>query len=164
MRDRCASWRGQATARFAAVADECRLLVEPKCPATVSWIGSIVERATGRAVGRGALRVDCVEDGGELEIDRRLPAERVVGDDPDQRALERADVVGDALGDEFEHAVVIDRMWSSARALTQDRHARGPIRRRQVRHQAGLEAFTQALLDAGELARQPVAGEDELPA
>ena len=61
--------------------------VMPKASAAASWISSTVV-GVGAAVG---ARVEALEDlarEGRLGL---LAAERGVGDDPDQRALERAD-------------------------------------------------------------------------
>ena len=85
-------------------------------------------------------------------------------DDADERPLERTHVVGDALGDQLEDRVVLDLDVVDSGALAKDRHARCPVGRRQVGDEPGLEALAQALLDAGQLARQPVAGEHQLPA
>ena len=88
---------------------------------------------------------------GELEVDR-MAGERVVGDDADQCALERAHVVGDALGDQLEHAGLGQRDAVEHGPLAQDRHAGGEIGRPDVGDEPGLEALSQALLDAVELA------------
>src|SRR3712207_7829413 len=58
---------------------------------------------------RSLARVQAVEHlGGERAGDR--PAgERGEGDDADERALEGADVVGDALGDRLQRALVGER-------------------------------------------------------
>ena len=117
----------------------------------------------GRCVGAG-LRIHLVEDvPRELEIDR--PAgQRVGGDDADQRALEGADVVGDAIGDQLEHASSSRRMRSNAtrlrRIATRVMRSGGV----DVGDEPGLEALAQALLDGHELAGQTVAGDDELAA
>ena len=50
------------------------------------------------------------------------------------------------------------------RALAQDRHAGCVVGRADVGYQAGLEALAQALLDAEQRSREPVAGQHELAA
>ena len=76
----------------------------PRCrtrPRSARWIS-----LDGRAAPGSACGIEAGEDlVGELGGDR--PAgERAEGHDADQRALERADVVGDAVGDELERAGV----------------------------------------------------------
>ena len=62
----------------------------------------------------------------------------------------------------LEHAGGSEVDVVQERALAEDRHARGEVRRPDVGDEAGLEALAQALLDGEELAGQAVAGEDEL--
>ena len=86
------------------------------------------------------------------------------GDDADERALERADVVGDAVGDDVERlglgevdAVVLD-------ALAQHGQAHGAVRCADVGDEARLEALAQTVLEGVEVAREAVGGQDELAA
>ena len=62
--------------------------------------------------------------------------ERAEGDDPDQRALERAHVALDVLGDRLERRVVGELDAVVLRALAQDRQAGGEVGRRDVGDEA----------------------------
>ena len=86
------------------------------------------------------------------------------GHDADERALERADVVRDAVGDDVERlglgevdAVVLD-------ALAQHRQAHGAVRRADVGDEAGLEPLAETVLEGVEVAREAVGRQDELAA
>ena len=81
-----------------------------------------------------------------------------------ERALERAHVVGDPLGDQLERrridradAVLLD-------ALAQDREPRGAVRRADVGDEAGLEALAQPHLELAEVAREAVRCQHDLRA
>jgi hypothetical protein len=86
----------------------------------------------------------------------------VVGDNPNQSALERANVVGDALGDEFGHRLVRDRNAVESGSFAENGDPRREVGRSDVDDQAGLEALAQSFLERDELTRNPVAREDEL--
>ena len=76
-----------------------------------------------------------------------------VRDDPDQRTLERPDVVGDAFGDQLEHTGVGERDPVESDALAEDRDAGREVRRSDLGDQARLEALAEPLLDGHQLAR-----------
>ncbi len=59
-----------------------------------------------------------------------MAGEGVVGDDADQGALERADVVGDPLGDQFEDRRIGELDVVERGALAQDRDAGREVGRR----------------------------------
>ncbi len=86
----------------------------------------------------------------------------MVGDDPDERSLEHADVVGDPVGDHLEHGVVGDRDPVEQYPLAEDRDASSVVGRLDRGHEARLEPFAQALLNRDQLAGEPVAREHEL--
>ena len=92
-----ATWRGQATGCGAAGGERAR---PSRCRRPRRSLLDLLDRAAARA----QLGIEAGEDLlGELGGDR--PAgERAEGDDADQRALERADVGVDALGDQLERA------------------------------------------------------------
>ena len=90
--------------------------------------------------------------------------QRAEGDDADQRALERADVGVDALGDQLERVGVDAADAVLEHALAQDRQARAEVGRAHVADQAGLEALAQPVLERAHVARQPVGGQHELGA
>ena len=123
------------------------------------WISS-TERAA-----RAQVRVEAAEHLlGERRRDR--PAgQRAEGDDADQRALERADVGVDALGDQLERARARRRATPSCCT-----RLRRIVRRvaksggRDVADQAGLEALAQPVLERVDVARQAVGGQHELGA
>ena len=95
-----ATWRGQATALARLRGERARPARRRTPRRCCSWISSTERRA------RPQVGIEAGEDLlGELGGDR--PAgERAEGDDADQRALERADVGVDALGDQLERAGV----------------------------------------------------------
>ena len=95
---------------------------------------------------------------------QRAPGERGVGDDADEGALEGADAVGRAVGEEGQDAVVGQDDAVVLGALAQDRDARGEVGRLDGGDQAGLEALAQAVLEGAEVAREAVGGEHELAA
>ena len=98
-----------------------------------------------------------------VAVDRRV-GQRRVGDDADQRGLEAAEVVGDALGDQLQDAVVADVDPVVVGALAQHRQARGGVGRADVDQQPGLEALAQAVLELGHVARRAVGGQHQLAA
>jgi len=101
----------------------------------------------GSRAAPGIHRVEHL--GGEDAIDGML-GERMEGDDADQRALQRPNVVGDAIGDQVQHARVGEGDGVEGDAFAQDGDTGGVVGRLDVGHQAGLEALTQALLDGDE--------------
>ena len=125
-----------------------------------AWMSSTVRGARGCELG-----IEAGEDlVGELGGDRAA-GERAEGDDADQGALERADVV----------ARRARRSSSSAPASTpRSRPAATRLRRivsrvaasggRTSVDEAGLEALAQAVLERVEVARQAVGGQHELRA
>ena len=128
-----------------------------KWAATIAWTSSIEGGPDRRRTGYIASRTSRVRAWsiGPLR-------ERVECDDADERALERADVVGDAVGDELEYGRIGERDVVERGALAQDGDAGGVVGRHDVGDQAGLEALAESLLDRDERARKPVAGEHEL--
>ena len=76
-----------------------------------------------------------------------MAGQGVIGDHADERTLQGPHVARDPLGDQLEHAWILDCYVIQRRALPKDRDARGEIRRADVGHQAGLEALAEALLD-----------------
>ena len=126
----------------------------------------LLDLLDGRAAagGSAARRVEAGED-----LLRELGGDGAAGegaerDDADQRALERADVVGDAVGDDLEGAVGGRGDLVLLRALAQDREAGGGVGGADVGDEAGLEALAQAGLHVAEVAREAVGGEDDLGA
>ena len=107
--------------------------------------GSRDRSTLARRLARGIHRVEDL--GRELEVDR--PAgQRVVGDDADQGSLERADVVGDALGDRARgprrrRAAIRSSIARLRRIATRVAKSGGA----DVGDEAGLEALAQPLLD-----------------
>ena len=92
------------------------------------------------------------------------PVQRAVGDDADERTLEHAHVVDDAVGDDGDDLVVGEGDAVVGHALAQDGDARAAVRRSDVGDQSALEALAQAVLERVEVARQAVGGQDELGA
>ena len=137
--------------------------MRPKTSATMSWMRCDARWAGGGATGRRAA----VELGehlvGQRPIDRGV-GQRRVGDDADQRGLEAAQVVGDALGDQLQDAVVADVDPVVVGALAQHRQPRGGVGRADVDQQPGLEALAQAVLELGHVARRAVGGQHQLAA
>ena len=167
---RCArargTWRpGAATRRAAA-----RLGDESSSRVSAEGLGDVAAWMRSTSSGPAARR-RAAAGRGRRGPRRRASAvigrvgQRGVGDDADQRALERAHVVGDALGDELE------RRRSSARSMPSWWTRLRRTVRRVARSggamsatQAGLEALAQAVLERVEVARQAVGGEHELAA
>ena len=116
-----ATCRGQAT-RAVRVGDSSSSGESPKCSQAAAWI-SPIEGASGSA--RLGARVEAVEDLARELARQRPPGERAEGDDADQRALERAHVVGDALGDQRRARRVGELDVVVLGALAQDRQAGG---------------------------------------
>ena len=127
--------------------------------------GALLDLADGRRAATPAqLGIEAGEHlVGELGGDGAA-GERAEGDDAHERALERADVVGDALGDQLERAGSTSAMPVLLDALAQDRQARRRVGRADVGDQPGLEALAQARLELAEVARQAVGGEHDLRA
>ena len=94
----------------------------------------------------------------------RVPGERRVGDDADKRALERADAVRRAVGEQGQDAVVGQDDAVVLSALAQDRDARGEVGRLDGGDEPGLEALAQAVLEGVEVAREAVGGQHQLAA
>ena len=133
--------------------------VIPKASAVSSWI---VRRRRGRAA-RWPLGVEREDLVGELG-GRRPPGQRGEGDDADQGALEGAHVVGHAVGDDLQHALIAEHDAVVLHALAQDGQARREVGRREVGDEAGLEALAQAGLEGARGRRQAVGGQHELAA
>ena len=158
-----ATWRGQATRAVRRggeqlVAGDAEGLADerPGCASIVRW-----QRGGRRArAGRGSSRTSSASG-----VVDRPAGQRVVGDDADQRALERAHVVGDrarrSARARSSSASSMPSCWTRLRRIGQ---ARGEVGRRDVGDEAGLEALAQAVLERGEVARQAVGGQDELAA
>ena len=90
--------------------------------------------------------------------------QRLDRDETDQSALERSDVVGDAVGDEVEDDRIVEVDVVERDPLAQDRDAGGVVRCGELRHESRLEAVPEALLDREQSVRDAIAGEDELMA
>ena len=97
------------------------------------------------------------EIGGE-----RTPCERSEGDDADQRALERADVRIDALGDHLERSLVGQARVRHGRRACGGWSGGWRNRRRYVGDEPGLEALAEAILERLEIARRAVGGQHDL--
>ena len=156
-----ATCRGQAR-RAARLVERSSSRLRPKASAVMLLDGLDGER--GGRPPRGADGVEvgedlCREGGGQ-----RAPGERGVGDDADERALERADAVGRAVGEEGQDAVVGQADAVVLGALAQDGDARGEVGRLDGGDQAGLEALAQAVLEGAEVAREAIGGQHELAA
>ena len=118
------------------------------------------DRGRTGSSSRGVHGVENLER--ESTIDRAL-GEGVEGHDPDERSLEGANVVGDAVGDEVEHGGIGERDVVQRHPLTQDGHAGGVVGRLDVGDEAGLEALPEPLLDRDECPREAITGERGLP-
>ena len=100
-----------------------------KCSQAAAWIS-----ATVRGVAAAARAwVEAVEDLARELAGERPAGERAEGDDADQRALERAHVACDALGDHLERVVVGELDVVVVGALAQDRQAGGERRAARCR-------------------------------
>ena len=99
-------------------------------------------------------------DLGERLVDRGLVQRRERGD-PDERALEFADVALDAAGDQFQDVVGhVEPIHLSL--LAQDGDAGLQLGRLDVGDQAPLEAGPQPVFEGGELLGRAVRGDDDL--
>ena len=155
-----ATCRGQAR-RAARLAERSSSRLRPNASAVMLLDGFDRERR------RAVARAHGVEVGEDLLGERggqRAPGERGEGDDADESALEHADVVGRAGGDEGEDAVVGQDDAVVLGALAQDGDPRGEVGRLDGGDQAGLEALAQAVLEGAEVAREAVGGQHELAA
>ena len=99
----------------------------------------------------------------------QLDGERAVGErrerhDTGQRALEFADVRGDAARDERQHLGIRDRETLRLDALAQDGDARLEVGGLDVGEKAPLETGTEPFLERRDLARRPVGRDDDLGA
>ena len=92
----------------------------------------------------------------------RAPRERGEGDDADERALERANIGVDALGDCLERTFVGELDAVVGGALAQDGDAGAELGWLDLGDEAAAEALAQAFLESLEIARGPVGGDDDL--
>jgi hypothetical protein len=109
-------------------------------------------------LGAPDVREDLV---GEIETEIAA-GEAAEGADPNERALELADVGLDLVRDE-EGEVVGEREAVELGLLLQDGDAGFEVRRLDVGDEAPFEARAEALLDLGNLFRRAVARDDDLP-
>ena len=117
---------------------------------------------SGRRSGAGWVEaVEHLTGDGRVE---RPAGQRREGDDADEGPLERTDVRRHAVRDEVEDRLVVQRDAVVGDALAQHRHPRPTVGRLDVRDEARLEALAQAVVDAVEVPRHPVRGQDELAA
>ena len=152
-----ATWRGQAMRGVRAV-DRSSSGERPKCSHAAAWISAI----DALAAPAGGAGVEAVEHLGRELGGERPAGERAEGDDADQRALERAHVVLDALGDHLQGELVGQLDAVVVGALAQDRQARGELGWLDVGDEAGLEALAQAVLERLQVVRGAVGGEHDL--
>src|SRR5438270_1575442 len=99
---------------------------------------------------------------GGVASGERAPRERGEGDDTDERALERADIGVDALGDCLERTFVGELDAVVGGALAQDGDAGAELGWLDLGDEAAAEALAQAFLESLEIARGPVGGDDDL--
>src|SRR6478609_4263609 len=126
----------------------------PKCWPIFGSDRSVISRQRYIAIWRA------VTSWRERQIDG-LPVEVAEGRDADQGALELADVRAEVRRVVLEHVVrhrhpVLDRL------LAKDRDAGLEVRRLYVGQQSRLEARAHPVLEARQLARRQVAGDDDL--
>ena len=127
-----ATCRGQVTG-VARLAESSCSIETPKAAQVSSWM-SRTEGGARAQVGIEAGEHLLGERGGD-----RAAGERAERDDADQRALERADVGVDALGDELERAGLDVVELVLLHALAEDREPRLGVGGADVGHEAGLE-------------------------
>ena len=154
-----ATWRGQATRGGAAAGEE---LVErdPEAPRTHARL----DLARPMRVRRGASRVEAVEDLVASSAVDRPPGQGAEGDDADQRALERAHVVGTRSAISSSAAASASSTSSCWARLRRIARRVGEVGGADVGDEAGLEALAQAVLERLQVAREAVGGEHDLAA
>ena len=158
-----ATWRG--TVRFFVRVFERRpSVVTPHSFATACWMAKVL--SAGPPPPLPFHRLELVAERVARDVDRDLAVlERRVGEQLDDRALELAHARPHVLGDEAND-VLGDRELEvvEVRLLPQDRDAVLEVRQLDVGDHAPLEARDEPCLEAGDLRRRPVAGEDDLAA
>ena len=115
----------------------------------------------GADLHRGGVGDEIAQhDLGQRLVDGGLVQRRERGD-PDERALEFADVALDAAGDQLQDITGhVEAVHLSL--LAQNGDPRFQLRRLDIGDEAPFEAGAQPVLEGGQLLRRPVGGDDDL--